>query len=73
MNTTFLPILAYGALTALAIKAAIVIIVVCIVAWVANRFLGPPNLPDPVKWIVWLVIVIAVIAFVFYAFNIPMP
>lgn len=72
MNT-LLPILAYGALTALAIKCLVIIVVVLVVAWAVTKIAGPPSIPAPFNWIIWIIVIIALILFIFYAFGIPLP
>lgn len=50
------------------------VIILCVVVWVvvwgATKVLGPPNIPEPVKWILWVVVAIALLIFIFAAFGI---
>lgn len=47
--------------------------VVCGIVWLATRFLGPPVLPEPARWVLWVVIAIGLVLFIFSAFGLRLP
>lgn len=58
-----------GWLLTLAIIAALVYFVI----WLVSKFAGPPNIPDPFRWIIWVVVSIALLIFIFAALGIHLP
>lgn len=74
MNTFALlaaiPHLVASPLLNLLITLLLVAIVVSFVVWVVTKFAGPPNIPEPFRWIIWLIVAIALLVFIFWCFGI---
>lgn len=43
------------------------------IVWCLTRFLGPPNIPEPIKWILWVIASIILFIFIFAAFGLKIP
>lgn len=52
------------------LSLVIIATVVYFVVWLVTKFAGPPNIPEPAKWIVWAVVGIALLIFIFAALGI---
>lgn len=52
------------------LSLVIIAVVVYFVVWLVTKFAGPPNIPEPAKWIVWAVVGIALLIFIFAALGI---
>ena len=56
-------------LLTLAIIAGLVFFVI----WLVGKFAGPPNIPEPFRWIIWVVVAVALLIFIFAALGIHLP
>ena len=74
MNTLALfaaiPHLVASPLLNLLITLLLVAIVVSFIVWLVTKFAGPPNIPEPFRWILWCIVAIALLVFIFWAFGI---
>lgn len=43
------------------------------IVWCLTKFLGPPNIPEPVKWVLWIIAAIILFIFIFAAFGLRIP
>ncbi len=48
----------------------IVACIVCFVVWLVTKFAGPPNIPEPFRWVIWVVVAIALLIFIFAAVGV---
>lgn len=55
------------------ITLAVIVITVIFIVWLVTKFAGPPNIPEPFRWIIWLVAAIALLVFIFAALGIHLP
>jgi cation transporter-like permease len=54
------------------ISLVILAIVVSVIVYLASKVLGPPNIPDPWRWILWIIVAIALLVLIFAAFGIAL-
>lgn len=50
----------------------IIAVVVCFIVWLVTKFAGPPNIPEPFRWIIWVIVAIALLIFIFAAFGVSL-
>ncbi len=62
----------HSSLLAWVLSLLFLAIVVSVIVWAATKVLGPPNIPDPWRWILWIVVAIALLILVFAAFGISL-
>lgn len=51
----------------------LIAVVVWFIVWIVTKFAGPPNIPEPFRWIIWVIVGIALLIFVFAAFGMRIP
>lgn len=53
-----------GGILSWLVTLLIIAIVVTFVIWLVSKFAGPPNIPEPFRWIVWTVVAIVLLIFI---------
>lgn len=48
----------------------IIAAVVWFVVWLVTKFAGPPNIPEPLRWVIWVIVAILLLAFIFVSLGI---
>ncbi len=51
---------------------AVLAFVVCFIVWLVSKFAGPPNIPEPFRWIIWVVVGIALLILILGAFGVAL-
>lgn len=47
------------------ITLLVLVVVVSLAVWLVSKFAGPPNIPEPARWIIWVIAAIALLVFIF--------
>ncbi len=59
-----------GGLLSWVISLLILAVVVTFVVWLVSKFAGPPNIPEPFRWIIWVVVAIVLLVVICAALGV---
>lgn len=54
------------------ISLLILAVAVTFIIWLVSKFAGPPNIPEPFRWIIWVVVGIALLILILGAFGVAL-
>ncbi len=54
------------------ITLIILAISVCFIVWLVTKFAGPPNIPEPFRWIIWLIVGVVLLVIICAAFGVSL-
>lgn len=50
----------------------ILAVVVTFIIWLVTKFAGPPNIPEPFRWIIWVIVAIVLLVLILGAFGVAL-
>lgn len=59
-----------GLLLSWLITLVLVAVAVYFVIYLVTKFAGPPNIPEPARWIIWIIVAIALLILIFAAVGV---
>jgi hypothetical protein len=52
------------------LSLVILAITVSFIVWLVSKFAGPPNIPEPFRWIIWVIVAIVLLIIICAAFGV---
>jgi ABC-type multidrug transport system permease subunit len=59
-----------GGILSWIISLLILAVVVTFVVWLVSKFAGPPNIPEPFRWIIWVVVAVVLLVVICAALGV---
>ncbi len=54
------------------ITLVILCVAVTVIVWLVSKFAGPPNIPEPFRWIIWVIVAIVLLVMILAAFGVAL-